>query len=333
MGVLLMLVSAVLGTVGFAVLLRRFVQGTWYTRRCVDLDRDLRGRTAVITGGTSGIGLDVAMQLARMGCDLVVCCRGVDTPRTAAILAQLDAAGRGAVTSVELQLQDFTSVRRCATEVAQLEKTKRVSGIQYVVLNAGVMLASSAASDVTPDGLETTVQTNYMSHFLLLQLLKRRGVMPERVVSTSSGLHMKGDVARFILRAEPATPAQAYAASKRAQVMHMLQEAQRGGGNTLYASCTPGFCYTPLFQGWATRHAWLYLVFQHVVCAAVARTSEEGAQCLLHALLSPHVVSGGYYSNCLVKVPGTSQSPLRESDPEAEELWAYSMRTVAPHML
>jgi NAD(P)-dependent dehydrogenase (short-subunit alcohol dehydrogenase family) len=123
---------------------------------------DLTGRTALVTGANSGIGLQTARLLRAHGADVVLACR--DPQRAAAATAALEAGGPGgAVRTLALDLASLASVRTAAA---------RLDGpLDLLVCNAGVMLAPEGR---TEDGFELHMGTNHLGHFALTGLLLDR---------------------------------------------------------------------------------------------------------------------------------------------------------------
>jgi NAD(P)-dependent dehydrogenase (short-subunit alcohol dehydrogenase family) len=134
---------------------------------------DLTGRTAVVTGGSSGIGLVTARELARAGAHVVLAVRDVDNGRPLAA----DIAGRTEVR--RLDVADLGSVRAFA---------EAWSGpLDLLVNNAGIMQVPLA---YTADGFESQLATNYLGPFALTTLLLPH--VTDRVVTVSSLLHRRG---------------------------------------------------------------------------------------------------------------------------------------------
>lgn len=119
-------------------------------------------RTALITGGTQGIGRAVAAELARRGHRVIVI--GRDTHRGAAVLAELEGANPGAGHRfIACDLSLLGAVATMAHEVA-----RHVDRLDAVVLCAGVL---SVLAEPTEEGLERTFALNYLSRYLLIRMV------------------------------------------------------------------------------------------------------------------------------------------------------------------
>ncbi|MCF2527614.1 SDR family NAD(P)-dependent oxidoreductase [Yinghuangia soli] len=201
---------------------------------------DLTGRTAVVTGGTSGLGLHTAGVLADAGAHVVLTAR--DEEKGAAAVAELAGEGR----SVEAGVLDLTALASVRTFAAWL--LERHPRIDLLVNNAGVMATPFGH---TADGFELQFGTNHLGHFLLTNLLVpalRRGA-PARVVNLSSAGHVASD----ILWDDPNFaqteyhPWTAYGQSKTANVLFTVELDRRLAGHGVRAYAVhPGMIRTNL---------------------------------------------------------------------------------------
>jgi NAD(P)-dependent dehydrogenase (short-subunit alcohol dehydrogenase family) len=166
------------------------------------------GRTFVITGANSGIGLEAARALGAAGARVVVACR--DTAKGEHAVAELD----GDFDVRRLDLADLASVRGFASELE--------GDVDVLINNAGVMAVPRAR---TADGFEMQLGTNHLGHFALTGLLLDR--LRDRVVTISSGAHRFGRMNFGDLMSERHYQRWlAYGQSKLANLLFM-QELQR----------------------------------------------------------------------------------------------------------
>jgi NAD(P)-dependent dehydrogenase (short-subunit alcohol dehydrogenase family) len=166
------------------------------------------GRTFVITGANSGIGLEAARALGAAGAHVVVACR--DTAKGEHAVAELD----GDFDVRRLDLADLASVRGFASELE--------GDVDVLINNAGVMAVPRAR---TADGFEMQLGTNHLGHFALTGLLLDR--LRDRVVTISSGAHRFGRMNFGDLMSERHYQRWlAYGQSKLANLLFM-QELQR----------------------------------------------------------------------------------------------------------
>src|SRR4051794_12755850 len=142
--------------------------------------------TALITGGTSGIGAEFARQLAARGHDIVLVAR--DTPRLDAMAAELRGAARERQTAVEIVVADLADPKdtdRVATRLADPQHP-----IDFFVNNAGFRVSSRLAS---PDVAEHDRALNVMVRAVLVlggaaaQAMRARGSAPSSMWRASTG--------------------------------------------------------------------------------------------------------------------------------------------------
>lgn len=135
---------------------------------------DQTGRRFLITGATSGIGMEAARELVRAGAEVIIAARNpLKAEKTALVL------GKERTSWIECDVSSLTSVRSAVRKVE--------GDIDVLILNAGVMAIPFSSSD---DGFEMQMATNHIGHFALALLLKDR--IKERVITVSSGAHRLG---------------------------------------------------------------------------------------------------------------------------------------------
>jgi retinol dehydrogenase-13 len=299
------------------------------------LNQDLTGKTYVITGANSGIGLVTAQQLAKQGAAVVMGVRRVkEGERVAAEIRREAPLAELAVYALELG--DLASVRAFAAEVNRNHPT-----LQGLVNNAGVMKTPFGH---TKDGFETQFGVNHLGHFLLTNLLTDalKAGAPSRVVNLSSFFHefsmgRQGAIHFADLNYErrPFDSWEAYAQSKLANLLHARELGRRlAGTGVTTASVNPGFVRTNLMS--LPLPMWLQrLLVMPMLRLAGMIEPWEGAQTSLHALLAPEVEqqSGAYFSQIARYKdkasrrggwPLRSPNPVAHDDEVSERLWQAS---------
>jgi len=274
---------------------------------------DVHGKTILLTGATSGIGLEAAVALARRGARLVLV--GRDPERTEAAVA--DVKARGGAADVSHLLCDFSSqaeIRRLAAAV--LAHHDR---LDVLVNNAG---AVNKDRRLTVDGIERTFAVNHLGYFLLtnllLDLLKKSA--PSRIVNTASVGHRRGRIDFDDLQMEKGySVIDSYSRSKLANVYFTRELARRLEGTGVTANCIgPGPIATRIWSKapWFTRPFFF--------AASVFMTSaEEGGSLLVHLAAEIEAdKTGGYYEHKKLTWP----SRLAQDDAIAKRLWDESAK-------
>lgn len=211
---------------------------SWSTSAIPDLD----GRTAVVTGATSGIGLVTARELARAGARTILACRKPEKAERMAERIRLAAAG-ARVETIPLDLTSLASVERCADGLHG-----RVERLDLLVNNAGVMATPLRR---TEDGFELQFGTNHLGHFALTaQVLDLLSAAPApRVVTVASNAHKIGRMDFDDLNSERRYRRwPAYGQSKLANLLFTfeLQDRARAASSPLLAVAA--------HPGWAATH-------------------------------------------------------------------------------
>ncbi|MFB4272015.1 oxidoreductase [Nonomuraea sp. GTA35] len=266
---------------------------------------DLTGRTAVVTGANSGIGLPTALELARHGAHVVVAARDPDKGAQAVRLI-LREAPDARVEFGRLDLADLASVRRFAAGVSELD---------LLVNNAGVALISRQR---TRDGFEMQLGTNHLGHFaltgLLLPLLAARP--GARVVTVSSDAHAAGRIDFDDLGLERGYGRMsAYGRSKLANLLFALElqrRAERAGVDLKSIAVHPGTTATNIVK----------LGPLQPLVRLLLKSAAAGAVPSLYAATSPDV-RGGEYVGPKAKLLRPSEKA--RSQELAARLWEVSM--------
>jgi NAD(P)-dependent dehydrogenase (short-subunit alcohol dehydrogenase family) len=277
---------------------------------------DLSGRTVVVTGATSGIGLAASVQLARLGAELVLV--GRDPARLeAAATAVRGARGPGVVSLLRADFARLSDVRALGEELL-----RRCPRIHALVNNAGGV---SARREVTADGFERTFAVNHLAPYLLTRLLlpRLRESAPSRIVTVASEGHHRGDLDWDDLQMERGYRImRAYGRSKLCNILFTRELARRLGGTGVTATCLhPGVVATGIWSGapWPVRPI-----------VAVARwfmvSAETAAESVVRLVADPALaeVSGAYFDE---RAPG-KPSALARDDATAARLWEESARLV-----
>ncbi|MFW0793765.1 oxidoreductase [Gordonia sp. CPCC 205515] len=252
------------------------------------------GKTAVVTGANSGVGLATARHLAVLGARVMLACRNVDAATTARDDI-LGAAPGAQLELITLDLADLASVRKAADEIAAA-----APGLDVLVNNAGVM---SGRRELTADGFEMDFGTNFLGHFALTGLLLDRldAAPAARVVTVSSNVHRAG-VIDFddLLMDRGFNPAKAYARSKLAQLIGAIELQRRlvasGRTTTMSVAAHPGSTHSGVMRNQNRLLGWL---FTAPSLRPIRRTfimdGPEGALPSLRAATDPGVLGGQYY--------------------------------------
>jgi dehydrogenase/reductase SDR family protein 13 len=269
----------------------------------------LKGRTMLITGANTGIGLATAEVLAARGARLWLGCRSEERARP--VLERLRASG-GNVELLQLDLADLSSVRAAAARFLATGEPLHV-----LINNAGL----AGKRELTPQGFELAFGTNHLGPFLLTTLLldRLRGSAPARIVNVASRAHYRVKRMDWDALRKPATTLAAmpeYSVSKLCNVLFTRELARRleGSGVTTYA-LHPGVIASDI---WREAPALLRSLMKLFM-----RSNEEGAQTSLKCATAPELAhsNGRYYD-----ADGSEREPSRlaKDDALAAELWARS---------
>ena len=282
-----------------------------------DLKVDLAGRTALVTGPTSGLGRAAALGLARLGAEVVLLCR--DLARGRALQRELRlATGHRRVSVEQVDLADLGSVRAFARRFG-------APRVDVLVHNAGVLPDERVLS---PDGLELTWATNVAGPYLLTRLLLprlKRAPQGRIVVVSSGGMYAQ----RLALddldwQRRPFDGVAAYAQSKRAEVVLTELLAERLGRTRVTVNAMhPGWADTPGVRRSLPRF--------HRLMKARLRTPAQGADTIVWLAACPRLAgeSGRFWFDR--QAVGTHLVPwTRETPAERRALLELLERQTRP---
>ena len=282
--------------------------------------RPIPGKTCLITGATSGIGKAAALQLARLGAQVILHGRNLERCQTTAqrIRQEIENA------KVEIAVADMSSqaqVRRLAQEIRSQHKR-----LDVLVNNAGAFFLKRQLS---PDGIEMTLAVNHLGYFLLtlelLDLLKAGA--PSRIINVSSSAHGAGsfDLNDINLKKRYRSW-QAYGRSKLANVLFTYELARRLNSNHIppvtVNALHPGYVATQIGTNNGLLAKWGVNLWHKLPFNKFPITPEEGAQTIVYLATSPEVegVTGKYFYECKV----ANSSPLSYDSDLACKVWEIS---------
>lgn len=310
--------------------------GTFSTAREVIAGRDLSGRTVLITGAATGIGVETARALTEAGAEVVIAARKPDLAALAVEDINRTASGPGARFEM-LDLSRLDSVRELGARWGDRP-------LHLLINNAGVM---ACPLDYTADGLEMQVGTNHFGHFLLGVMLApalERGAQargaPSRLVSLSSIGHRRSDIVwdDIHYRTRPYEKWGSYGQAKTANSLFAVGFNRRFADRGINANAVmPGGIMTPLQRHMAHEEmvAMGWIDPETGAPRQGFKTPEQGASTSVWAAIGPELegIGGLYLENCAEASPWSAEAPLEgvmpyALDPEsAERLWSVSVET------
>jgi NAD(P)-dependent dehydrogenase (short-subunit alcohol dehydrogenase family) len=278
---------------------------------------DVRGKTILITGASSGIGFHAAIDLASRGARIAMVGRDPYRSETAA----REVAARSGSKDVSMFLCDFSSqaaVRRLAETLRG-----RYDRLDGLVNNAGGV---NKARTTTADGIETTFAVNHLAGFLLTNLLLDLLVRsaPARIVTVASVAHRQATLDFGDLQFERGySIMRAYSRSKLANILFAHELARRLAGTRVTSnSLHPGSVDTRIWSGaplWAKPL--IQIVFRRFFISAA-----EGGSYIVRLVANPELsaVTGQYFE----KDEPSTPSPLALDEALARRLWDVSAALV-----
>lgn len=252
------------------------------------------GKTVVVTGANSGIGLETVRHLARLGAHVLMACRNAEKADDARsdILGSVPNAR---IDVVQLDLSDLASVRKGADEIAGSHPV-----IDVLINNAGVM---AGRHQLTADGYEMDFGTNLLGHYALTGLLLEPllAARSARVVTVGSNAHRAGSIDFDDLGLDTAfTTSKAYARAKFAQLVFAVEFQRRlsaaGLTSPISVAAHPGATHSGVMRDSGAVMSWLFTTPSlHWIRRTFIMEGPEGALPSLRAATDPSVIGGQYY--------------------------------------
>ena len=257
-------------------------------RWTIDDTPRIDGRAAVVTGASSGLGLETARALRARGATVIMACRNLAKASDAA--ENLRASGPGPEpVLIELELEDLGSVAEAAAAIHA-----STDGIDLLVNNAGVMALAG------PDGGSRQMATNHLGHVALTaDLLSSLAVTGGRIVVVASNMHRQGRLTVDApLDVSGQSPSAAYGSTKLANLLFCFEADRRlrsSGSPVSIRAAHPGWSRSelagkgPVEGKGATSKRLGAFAGRHL-----GQKTARGALPTLRAALDPSIPPGGY---------------------------------------
>ncbi|MFX0038732.1 MAG: SDR family oxidoreductase [Promethearchaeota archaeon] len=273
----------------------------------------MNGKICMITGANSGIGKATAIGLAKLGASLILVCR--DQNRAEGALKEIkEKTGNE---SIDLILADLSSQKGIHDLVSEFKH--RYEKLHVLINNVGVNLHQHT---LTEDGIETTFAVNYLSHFLLSNLLfdTLKNSAPARIVNVASSVQAKtidfddlnGDNHYHQLKA--------YSQSKLAVVLFTREFARKIAGTGVSVNCLhPGYVKTNMIRNFRPFVKYFY----HLI-GLFMLTPKSGAKTSIYLASSPEIdgASGEYFKRRKV----AKSVKISYDKGIAKQLWDMSVK-------
>jgi NAD(P)-dependent dehydrogenase (short-subunit alcohol dehydrogenase family) len=247
----------------------------------------MKGKTILITGATSGIGLETAKALAGMGAKIIITTR--NQQKADAIVTQIiEKTGNPEIKAMYCRLDDLSSVKAFAMEFIATH-----DHLDILINNAGIW---ETERKLSVDGIEMTFAVNHLAPFLLTQwllpLLKRSA--PSRIISVSSQAHKNATLNFNDLESEHGFSFMGpYAQSKLANILFTRHLASLIDPRITTVNCLhPGVVNTSIFHNMNPMLTWMFRL--------IMISPEKGATTSIFLASSEKVstASGEYFSKC-----------------------------------
>uniref|UniRef100_A0A224YUL5 Dehydrogenase n=1 Tax=Rhipicephalus zambeziensis TaxID=60191 RepID=A0A224YUL5_9ACAR len=276
------------------------IEHLWDEHAMCRSQASMEGKTVIVTGATSGIGKETAMELARRKARVIIGCRNPEKAQQTA--RQIFEQTKQRVVVKALDMSSLKSVRNFCDDIVHTEER-----LDVLINNAGA-IGHSKKVKMTEDGFEEIFQTNFLAPLLLtlllLDLLKKSS--PSRIINVASDYHRLGQVGNVGQMARGVNlvtnPTAIYGNAKLALCMATvaLSDRLRGTGVTVN-SLHPGAVKTHIVDEGPGLRKFLF----DFLLGIKGKTPLEGAQTSVRLAVDPELAntSGEYFENCAPAAP------------------------------
>lgn len=294
---------------------------------------DMTGKHVVITGCTSGIGLQAASQLLSRGACVVMACRSVSKMDTVATSLRAEhnlPSDTARLLQMQVDMCDTSSIRAFAKRFSTLSPSPSPP-IHALVLNAGTVRRDWAPS---PDDVELTFATNVLGPWLLTILLLPHMAPHSRVVAVSSQTHVLQTSLHFnSLAPESYNGRHAYMQTKLAThfFVHELNKRLRVSGitnnGTVAVVAHPGYAQSNMSSPYSDTNAgWYSTQIMHLAAGVFRQSAEQGAWPIVMAATDMAVSPFFHYGPQVLGVWGAPvrdcfASPYAKNEEQQRRLW------------
>ncbi|XP_071868537.1 retinol dehydrogenase 13 [Bombus fervidus] len=304
--------SAGITIIGGGYILRDYLSGELYEN-----DKKLNDNVIIITGANTGIGKEIARDLAKREATVIMACRDMEKCENTRRDIVIESRNK----YVYCRPCDLASQKGIRDFVEQFKKEHKK--LHILINNAGVMRCPKM---YTQEGIELQFGVNHIGHFLLTNLLldTLKDSAPSRIVNVSSSAHKRGKIKFDDLNNDKTyEPGEAYAQSKLANILFTKELANKlkGTGVTVNA-VHPGIVRTEIMRYMGIYQNFLGRLAVDTLTWLFIKTPIKGAQSVLFAALDPSLddVTGEYFINNKV----AEVSNEAKNDRVVKWLWAVS---------
>lgn len=307
-------------------------------------DGHLAGKVILLTGATSGLGLETARALANSGAHLFLPVRNPEKGASLVAELQVLAGGNAKIDLLTLDLGSLASVRAAAAEFRS--KSTR---LDILINNAGVM--ATPAGERTVDGFDVQFGTNHLAHFLFFLLLEpvlaasSTPASLSRVVVLASSAHKRSPVqfGDYDFAKQGYDAFRAYGQAKTANIYFATEADRRYQSRGIRVHAVhPGGIVTPL-QKHVDASTLDSIFFKDGKPIDEVKSPAQGAACTIWAATAPELegLGGKYLEDCRLSVPVTEATqdnrlrgflPYAYDQEAAARLWDDSIQLVQPFL-